>query len=303
MARLVSAREGIKVVLAGSVERSGEGYSAEGGRDRPGGGQGARRPRRGDCRLARANPRRGRHGGRSAPQVRSATRAAERRAGGRRRERDRQLARGARRPTRGRRSSQPTPQRPGGARRLPRRRSGSTRSFGRAYAGHGRPLLRTCKDEARPKAAYDKALKLRRPDDATARSTGRWAATTWSSAATTRRPSRTTRRWSSSTRRTRPATGTSAIAYLVHGQPAASDRAGPRRSSELNPRSASDRYNYAMYSDLRGRLRHRHGRGHPGDAKESPPIARAACLPVALAKLLRGRPRGRADDLRPDRAG
>ena len=147
MARLVSAREGIKVVVGGTIERTLVGLRPQGRGDRPGQRQGARHRHRHRA-VARAPARGGQHGGRPASR-RARRHDPGERADGRGRDGDDQLARGAR-GVRAGAGARREPQGPGGPRRLPAGARARPRLRPR-LRGHGRPLLQRARTSPTPR--------------------------------------------------------------------------------------------------------------------------------------------------------
>ena len=280
MARLVSAREGIKVVLAGTVERSGDGYSLKVDAVDPAAGKvvttasaSAPSPERILAAVgAVANDLRGALGDTAPERARAA--AAETVTAGSlqalqayARAQDLQA---------GRKDEE--------ALAAYQQAIALDPNFGRAYAGMG-VVYWNIGDDASAKAAYDKALKF--VDRMTDREKLRTLGTYYMFIA--RNYEKALENYEVLVKLF-PADDAGhanlSIAYLFTGNlKGAIEQV--REVLKLNPRSTNDRYNYAMYSlyanDLETAVRE-----GAKVAKESPAFTPGGLLPVALATLLRG---------------
>jgi tetratricopeptide (TPR) repeat protein len=279
MARLVSAREGIKVVLAGTVERSGDGYSLKVDAVDPAAGKvlttasaSAPSPERILAAVgAVANDLRGALGD-TAPE-RGAAAASPGTAGSLQalqayaRALDLQA---------GRKDEE--------ALAAYQQAVALDPNFGRAYAGMG-VVYWNIGDDAHAKAAYDKALKF--VDRMTDREKLRTLGTYYMFIA--RNYEKAIENYEVLVRLF-PADdaghGNLSIAYLFTGNlKGAIEQV--RKVLELNPRSTTDRYNYAMYSlyasDIDTAVRE-----GTKVAQESPAFTPGGLLPIALATLFRG---------------
>ena len=279
MARLVSAREGVKVVLAGSVTRSGDDYSLKVDAIDPAAGKVIATatdnapPQRILASLGGlANRLRGALGDSAAEAARgmaaeTVTSSSLQALAAYTRGQDLAAAR----------DDQAALHAYEEAVRLDPK-------FGRAYAGMG-VLYWNRREEARAKASYDKAMQLvnRMTDREKFRTLGSYYMFI------ARNYEKAVENFEALVK-LYPADdaghGNLSIAYLFTGNL----RRGveqSRKALELNPRSSSDRYNLAIYSVYAGDFDTAVKEG-TRLAKESPTFPPGGLLPVALATLLRG---------------
>ncbi|RPJ64017.1 MAG: hypothetical protein EHM24_23590, partial [Acidobacteria bacterium] len=280
MARLVSAREGIKVVLTGTVERRGNGYSVKVDAIDPAAGKvvatasaGAPSPERvlaavgtlaTRLRKALGDQRADVRGSGAAETVTASSLQALQayaRAQDLQASRDDQAALAAYQE----------------AIRLDPK-------FGRAYAGMG-VVYWNLRDEVQAKAAYDKAMQLvgRMTDREKFRTLGSYYMFI------ARNYEKAIENYENLVKLF-PADdaghGNLSIAYLFTGNLRGAIEQ-VRKVLELNPRSTSDRYNYAIYSLYGGDFDTAVREG-TRLAKEAPGFPPGGLLPVALSTLLRG---------------
>jgi len=281
MARLVSAREGIKVVLAGSVERSGDAYSVKVDAIDPGAGR--------IVATASADAS-------SADRILGAVETVAtrlRRALGDKRAETTTGGGGAETVTA---SSLQALQAYARAQDLQASRDDQAAisayqeairldpKFGRAYAGMG-VVYWNLRDEVQAKAAYDKAMQLvgRMTDREKFRTLGSYYMFI------ARNYEKAIENYETLVKLF-PADdaghGNLSIAYLFTGNLRGAIEQ-VRKVLELNPRSTSDRYNYAIYSLYAGDYETSVREG-TRLAKEAPTFPPGGLLPVALATLLRG---------------